>query len=101
VKAYQQSKKDVRDTMWCLIGQTHNNLEHLSMIEMIMGKMPDHFAHAGSHVKPEFFKEGGRLDWPKAKASQQSKKDVCATCSLQDVILPMDNINQHFLNLVQ
>ena len=53
------------------------------MMEMVMGKMPDRFARAGTRTKPEFFKEGGRLDWPKAKASRQSKKDVRATRSLQ------------------
>lgn len=59
--------------------QTHDNLEHLAMMEMVMDKMPDRFARAGSRTKPEFFKEGNRLDWPKAKASRQSKKDVRAT----------------------
>lgn len=48
-----------------------------------MGKMPERFARAGARTKPEFFKEGSRLDWPKAKASRQSKKDVRATRSLQ------------------
>lgn len=59
--------------------QTHDNLEHLAMMEMVMGKMPDRFARAGARSKPEFFKEGAKLDWPKAKASRQSKKDVRAT----------------------
>lgn len=63
--------------------QTHDNLEHLAMMEMVMGKMPERFARAGTRTKPEFFKEGSRLDWPKAKASRQSKKDVRATRSLQ------------------
>jgi dual-specificity kinase len=77
----------------------HDNPEYLAMIEMVMGKMPDCFACAGSRAKPEFFKEGGRLDWPKAKASRQSEKDVRATHSLQDVILLTDNINRHSLVL--
>jgi len=81
--------------------QTHDNLEHLAMMEMVMGKMPDRFARAGVRTKPEFFKEGNRLDWPKAKASRQSKKDVRATRSLQDIIPPTDVINRQFLNLVQ
>jgi dual-specificity kinase len=63
------------------------------MMEMVMGKMPDRFARAGTRTKPEFFKEGGRLDWPKAKASRQSKKDVRATRSLQVSICP------HFIML--
>lgn len=63
--------------------QTHDNLEHLAMMEMVMGKMPERFARSGARSKPEFFKEGSKLDWPKPKASRQSKKDVRATRSLQ------------------
>ncbi|GLB40484.1 putative serine/Threonine protein kinases, catalytic domain [Lyophyllum shimeji] len=81
--------------------QTHDNLEHLAMMEMVMGKMPERFARAGARSKPEFFKEGAKLDWPKAKASRQSKKDVRATRPLVDVIPPTDIINRQFLNLVQ
>ncbi|PPQ83427.1 hypothetical protein CVT25_007018 [Psilocybe cyanescens] len=81
--------------------QTHDNLEHLAMMEMVMGKMPERFARAGARSKPEFFKEGGRLDWPKPKATRQSKKDVRATRPLTDVILPTDNINRQFADLVK
>ncbi|RDB25581.1 Dual specificity protein kinase lkh1 [Hypsizygus marmoreus] len=81
--------------------QTHDNLEHLAMMEMVMGKMPDRFARAGARSKPEFFKDGAKLDWPKAKASRQSKKDVRATRPLSDVIPPTDIVNRQFLNLVQ
>ncbi|KAG6898216.1 hypothetical protein C0992_003328 [Termitomyces sp. T32_za158] len=81
--------------------QTHDNLEHLAMMEMVMGKIPERFARAGARSKPEFFKEGAKLDWPKAKASRQSKKDVRATRPLTDVIPPTDIINRQFLNLVQ
>jgi len=81
--------------------QTHDNLEHLAMMEMVMGKMPDRFARAGARSQPEFFKDGCKLDWPKPKASRQSKKDVRATRPLSDVIAPTDIINRQFLNLVQ
>ncbi|EIW84213.1 CMGC CLK protein kinase [Coniophora puteana RWD-64-598 SS2] len=81
--------------------QTHDNLEHLAMMEAVMGKMPEHFARRGARSKPEFFKEGSKLDWPKPKASRQSKKDVKATRMLQDVIPPTDIMNQHFLDLVR
>ncbi|KIK47405.1 hypothetical protein CY34DRAFT_21422 [Suillus luteus UH-Slu-Lm8-n1] len=81
--------------------QTHDNLEHLAMMEMVMGKMPDRFGRLGARAKPEFFKEGARLDWPKPKASRQSKKDVRATRPLQDVIPPTDQINKQFVDLVR
>ncbi|KAG2341340.1 kinase-like protein [Suillus weaverae] len=81
--------------------QTHDNLEHLAMMEMVMGKMPDRFARLGARAKPEFFKDGARLDWPKPKASRQSKKDVRATRPLQDVIPLTDQINKQFVDLVR
>ncbi|KAK2460905.1 hypothetical protein APHAL10511_007375 [Amanita phalloides] len=81
--------------------QTHDNIEHLAMMEAVMGKMPERFARAGARSKPEFFREGAKLDWPKPKASRQSKKDVRATRPLHDVIPPVDPINKAFLNLVQ
>ena len=63
--------------------QTHDNLEHLAMMEQVMGKMPDRFARAGARSKPEYFKEGGKLAWPQAKATRQSRKEVRACRSLQ------------------
>ncbi|KAL0954621.1 hypothetical protein HGRIS_003579 [Hohenbuehelia grisea] len=81
--------------------QTHDNLEHLAMMEMVMGKMPDKFARAGARSKPEFFKEGHRLDWPKPKTAKQNKKDVRSTRALSDIIQPSDNVNRLFLDLVQ
>jgi len=59
--------------------QTHDNLEHLAMMEAVMGRMPDRFARSGARSKPEFFKEGAKLAWPTSKSSRQSKKDVKAT----------------------
>ena len=98
--------------------QTHDNLEHLAMMEQVMGKMPERFARSGARAKPEYFKEGSKLDWPKPKASRQSKKEVRACRGLhvsypglpicqradrisQDIILPSDPVNRHFLDLVK
>ncbi|EIN09846.1 CMGC/CLK protein kinase [Punctularia strigosozonata HHB-11173 SS5] len=81
--------------------QTHDNLEHLAMMEMVMGKMPERYARAGARSKPEFFKEGGKLAWPPAKASRQSKREVRACKPLQEIIPPTDVINRHFLDLVR
>ena len=71
------------------------------MMEMVMGKMPERFARAGARSKPEFFKEGGKLDWPKAKSTRQSKKDVRATrpltVSLNTIILVSQALQLFFL----
>ncbi|THH18111.1 hypothetical protein EW146_g2807 [Bondarzewia mesenterica] len=81
--------------------QTHDNLEHLAMMEIVMGKMPERFARAGARSKPEYFKEGNKLDWPKAKASRQSKKDVRSTRGLQDIVPPTDAVNRQFMDLIR
>ncbi|KAF9266591.1 CMGC/CLK protein kinase [Marasmius fiardii PR-910] len=81
--------------------QTHDNLDHLAMMEVVMGKMPDRFARAGARSKPEFFREGAKLDWPKPKGSRQSKKDVRAVRPLAEIIPQTDIINKHFLDLVR
>ncbi|KAK7044225.1 serine threonine protein kinase CMGC group [Paramarasmius palmivorus] len=82
--------------------QTHDNLDHLAMMEVVMGKMPDRFARAGARSKPEFFKEGAKLDWPKAKSSsRQSKKDVRSVRPLAEIIPQTDIVNRQFLDLVR
>ncbi|KAH9966248.1 CMGC/CLK protein kinase [Lactifluus volemus] len=61
--------------------QTHDNLEHLAMMEMVMGKMPENVAREAT--------------------TKQSRKDVRATRSLQEIIPQTDMINVHFLDLVR
>jgi hypothetical protein len=67
--------------------QTHDNLEHLAMMEMVMGKMPENVAREAINHKPEFFKEGPKLNWPLPKTTKQSRKDVRATRSLQVCVI--------------
>jgi dual-specificity kinase len=84
--------------------QTHDNLEHLAMMENVMGRLPDRFARAGARTKPEFFMPGTcKLDWPKPKISRQSKKDVKAVKKLHETIPPIhgDPSSKAFLDLVK
>ena len=53
-----------------------------------MGRMAERFGRQGARSKPEYFKEGPRLDWPKPKASRQSKKDVRACRPLSVSVHP-------------
>lgn len=53
------------------------------MMEQVMGKMPERFARSGARSKPEYFKEGSKLDWPKPKATRASRKEVRACRNLQ------------------
>ncbi|KAG8925709.1 dual specificity protein kinase kns1 [Tulasnella sp. 419] len=83
--------------------QTHDNLEHLAMMEAVMGKMPASIARRALRSKSEFFKANQPvLDWPKARTTtRQSRKDVRATKSLEEVIKTFDICNSRFLELVK
>ncbi|KAG8896229.1 dual specificity protein kinase kns1 [Tulasnella sp. 403] len=86
--------------------QTHDNLEHLAMMEAVMGKMPMPLAQRAARTKPEFFKPSPTLpgtqvlDYPRPKSSRQSKRDVKQTKSLEDIIKQSDVMNTRFLDLV-
>jgi dual-specificity kinase len=86
--------------------QTHDNLEHLAMMECVMGKMPERLARAGQMSKAEYFVDGPgvpRINFPTTKTSRQSRKEVRAVKRLQDTIPPIhgDPSSRTFLDLVR
>jgi dual-specificity kinase len=62
--------------------QTHNNLEHLAMMEVVMGKMPQRMTERGRFKKPEFFR-GNKVDFPNSQTEKSSKKFVKSLKSLK------------------
>ncbi|KZT59154.1 kinase-like protein [Calocera cornea HHB12733] len=82
--------------------QTHDNIEHLAMMEVVMGPMPPAYKNVGRKNKPEFFKANGALDWPKARASKASKRDITKMKPLEQIINPnKDDVNKRFCDLVK
>lgn len=80
--------------------QTHDNLEHLAMMEIVMGKMPEDFARRSSRVKPEFFR-GTKLDYPNSTTTKQSKKVVKAMKSIDQIIKTRDLSSLQLIDLLQ
>ncbi|KAL7422897.1 serine threonine protein kinase CMGC group [Cryptotrichosporon argae] len=79
--------------------QTHDNLEHLAMMEVVMGKMPPRMVDKGRLKKPEFFK-GNKIDFPNPSVSKSSRKFVKGLKSLKDIIPPTNQANALFLDLI-
>lgn len=79
--------------------QTHDNLEHLAMMEVVMGKMPARMVERGRLKKPEFFK-GHKIDFPNPSVSKSSRKFVKGLKSLRDIIPSTNNTNALFLDLI-
>ncbi|XP_073259703.1 serine/threonine-protein kinase AFC2 isoform X3 [Populus alba] len=77
--------------------QTHENLEHLAMMERVLGPIPQHILkrvdrHAGKYVRR------GRLDWPEGAASRESMKAVLKLPRLQNLV--MQHVDQSAGDLI-
>ncbi|KAI9637038.1 kinase-like domain-containing protein [Dioszegia hungarica] len=79
--------------------QTHDNLEHLAMMEVVMGKMSTRMVDKGKQKKPEFFR-GNKVDYPNPSVSKSSRRFVKGLKSLKDIIAPNSQHNKLFLDLI-
>ncbi|KAI9322390.1 kinase-like domain-containing protein [Dichotomocladium elegans] len=79
---------------------THDNLEHLAMMESVLGKIPVKMARAVSSEACAYFKNG-RLTYPGPNTSLQSQKSVKALKSLKYTIQPRTQANNALVDLLQ
>ncbi|XP_023886337.1 serine/threonine-protein kinase AFC2 isoform X2 [Quercus suber] len=81
--------------------QTHENLEHLAMMERVLGPLPQHMLkrvdrHAEKYVRR------GRLDWPDGATSRESIKAVTKLPRLQNLIMEhVDHSAGDLIHLLQ
>ncbi|XWS69109.1 hypothetical protein CRYUN_Cryun04dG0151000 [Craigia yunnanensis] len=81
--------------------QTHENLEHLAMMERVLGPLPQHMLkrvdrHAEKYVKK------GRLDWPEGATSRESIKAVMKLPRLQNLVMQhVDHSAGDLIDLLQ
>ncbi|RPA95096.1 kinase-like protein [Choiromyces venosus 120613-1] len=89
--------------------QTHDNLEHLAMMQAVVGQKIDTRlirAVAGtgrtavSNAVSRYFK-GTRLDYPNDETTRASKKYVHAMKTLPEIIQPTTNFNKQFFDLLK
>ncbi|CAK8566703.1 unnamed protein product [Lathyrus sativus] len=81
--------------------QTHENLEHLAMMERVLGPLPQQLLkrvdrHAEKYVRR------GRLDWPEGATSRESIKAVMKLPRLQNLIMQhVDHSAGDLIHLLQ
>ncbi|CAH7670373.1 kinase-like domain-containing protein [Phakopsora pachyrhizi] len=80
--------------------QTHDNLEHLAMMEVVFGPMPEPFARKVSRNRPDWFGKNYRLDYPQSNTSRQSRKFVRAMRRLDEIIPQTSIVNARFKDLL-
>ncbi|XP_073225004.1 serine/threonine-protein kinase AFC3 isoform X1 [Cicer arietinum] len=65
--------------------QTHENLEHLAMMERVLGPLPEHMVRKSKGTE-KYFKRGSRLRWPEGAVSRESINAVKKLGHLKDII---------------
>ncbi|XP_058099022.1 serine/threonine-protein kinase AFC1-like isoform X2 [Magnolia sinica] len=63
--------------------QTHENLEHLAMMERVLGPLPQQMVNRADRRAEKYFRRGTRLDWPEGATSRESMRAVWKLPRLQ------------------
>ncbi|KAL2517678.1 Serine/threonine-protein kinase AFC3 [Abeliophyllum distichum] len=65
--------------------QTHENLEHLAMMERVLGHLPEHMIRRANRGAEKYFKQS-RLNWPEGAVSRESIRAVRKLDQLKNLI---------------
>ncbi|XP_042991998.1 serine/threonine-protein kinase AFC3 isoform X4 [Carya illinoinensis] len=66
--------------------QTHENLEHLAMMERVLGPLPEHMVRRADRGAEKYFRRGSRLNWPEGAVSRESIRAVNKLYCLKDLV---------------
>ncbi|KAI9191289.1 hypothetical protein LWI28_006466 [Acer negundo] len=66
--------------------QTHENLEHLAMMERVLGPLPQHMIRMASRGAEKYFRRGSRLNWPEGAVSRDSIRAVKKLDHLKNMV---------------
>lgn len=82
--------------------QTHNNLEHLAMMEVVIGQMPGSLAAASvakskstTANSEKLFKDGNRLNWPEGADGKKSLRAVAKMRPLREHLMAKGDASIH------
>ncbi|KAJ6924127.1 hypothetical protein NC652_017431 [Populus alba x Populus x berolinensis] len=82
--------------------QTHENLEHLAMMERVLGPLPQHMAIRADRRAEKYFRRGVRLDWPEGATSRESMRAVTKLPRLPNIIMQhVDHSAGDLIDLLQ
>ncbi|XP_008219997.1 PREDICTED: serine/threonine-protein kinase AFC3 isoform X2 [Prunus mume] len=65
---------------------THENLEHLAMMERVLGPLPQQMTRRANNGAEKYFRRGARLNWPLGAVSRESIRAVKKLDCLKDLI---------------
>ncbi|CAI0447433.1 unnamed protein product [Linum tenue] len=81
--------------------QTHENLEHLAMMERVLGPLPLHMLKRADRHADKYVRRG-KLDWPEGAASRESVRAVMKLPRLPNLIMQhVDHSAGDLIHLLQ
>ncbi|KAF5179990.1 Serine/threonine-protein kinase AFC1 [Thalictrum thalictroides] len=82
--------------------QTHENLEHLAMMERVLGPLPQNMVTRSDRRAEKYFRRGARLDWPEGATSRESMRAVWKLPRLQNLVMQhVDHSAGDLIDLLQ
>ncbi|XP_073114644.1 serine/threonine-protein kinase AFC1 isoform X2 [Elaeis guineensis] len=82
--------------------QTHENLEHLAMMERVLGPLPQHMVVRADRRAEKYFRRGPRLDWPEGATSSESVRAVYKLPRLENLVMQhVDHSAGDLIDLLQ
>uniref|UniRef100_A0A1D1XP77 dual-specificity kinase n=1 Tax=Anthurium amnicola TaxID=1678845 RepID=A0A1D1XP77_9ARAE len=82
--------------------QTHENLEHLAMMERVLGPLPHHIVNKADRCAEKYFRRGLRLNWPEGAACRESMRAVWKLPRLQNLVMQhVDHSAGDLIDLLQ
>ncbi|KAG0497946.1 hypothetical protein HPP92_002637 [Vanilla planifolia] len=81
--------------------QTHENLEHLAMMERALGPIPRHMIKRADHHAERYFRRTS-LNWPEGASSRESINAVHKVLRLQNIVMKhVDHSAGDLIDLLQ
>ncbi|KAH7443259.1 hypothetical protein KP509_02G027500 [Ceratopteris richardii] len=85
-----------------LLFDTHEDLEHLAMMERILGRIPSHLIKNVTGKAEEYFRHRRRLNWPEGASSSRSVRAVQRVLQLDELLEKYaDDYENSFLDLLR
>ncbi|KAJ3201845.1 dual specificity protein kinase kns1 [Entophlyctis luteolus] len=88
--------------------QTHDNMEHLAMMQTVLGPLPRHMTRAciAGSTNPDktvtkVFKANGLVNWPVSQTAKASKKFVKGMRPLEQIVSPRNEPTRLFCDLIK
>ncbi|KAI8902907.1 kinase-like domain-containing protein [Globomyces pollinis-pini] len=81
--------------------QTHEDMEHLKMMEIVLGAFPTHMINKVPDMNEGIFRYNGTINYPSSNTEQSSQAFLERMETIQSIIRPRTEFEQLFLEFIK